>query len=88
MTEILNNPDIRDFLTSLVAGELNIATEIAWIVIATTLSMIGGAIGAMLLAGKDIGYQFAATLGALFGPAGVIPAIFLSFAVLKLFTNY
>ncbi|WP_089092812.1 hypothetical protein [Nodularia sp. NIES-3585] len=82
------NIDMKDFLTTLVAGDLNIATEFAWIFIATTLSMVGGAIGGMLLAGKDIGYQFSATLGALLGPAGVIPAILISLAILNLFTNY
>jgi hypothetical protein len=79
---------MKDFLTTLAAGELNIATEFAWIFIAIALSMVGGAMGAMLLAGKDIGYQLSATLGALFGPAGAIPAILLAFALLNLFTNY
>ncbi|TVP62836.1 MAG: hypothetical protein EA343_09895 [Nodularia sp. (in: Bacteria)] len=79
---------MKDFLTTLAAGDLNIATEFVWILIATTLSMIGGAIGGILLAGKDIGYQFSATLGALLGPAGVIPAILISLAVLNLLTNY
>ena len=74
--------------SSLASGELNISTEIFWLIIATLLSMLGGAIGGMLLAGKDIGYQFSATLGGLFGPAGVIPAILLGLAVLNLFTNY
>ncbi|AUB39586.1 ABC-type spermidine/putrescine transport system, permease component II [Nostoc flagelliforme CCNUN1] len=50
--------------------------------------MVGGAIGGMLLAGKDIGYQFSAMLGALFAPAGVIPAILLGLAALNLLTNY
>ena len=79
---------MKEFLTTLATGELNIATEFVWILIAATLSMVGGAIGAMLLAGKDIGYQLSATLGALFGPAGIIPAILLGFLVLNLFTNY
>ncbi|MBE9199917.1 MULTISPECIES: hypothetical protein [unclassified Nodularia (in: cyanobacteria)] len=79
---------MKEFLTTLATGELNIATEFAWILIATALSMVGGAVGAMLLAGKDIGYQFSATLGALFGPAGVIPGLFIGFALLNLFTNY
>ncbi|MBN3894313.1 MAG: hypothetical protein HWQ41_03265 [Nostoc sp. NOS(2021)] len=88
MRDILINPNVRDFLTSLADGDLNIATEFVWIIIATALSMVGGAIGGMLLAGKDIGYQFSAMLGALFAPAGVIPAILLGLAVLNLLTNY
>ncbi|MDZ8026540.1 MAG: hypothetical protein RMY36_021545 [Nostoc sp. SerVER01] len=88
MQEILTSHTIRDFLTSLVAGDLNIATEFIWLVTAIVLSMIGGAIGGMLLAGKDIGYQFSAMLGALFAPAGVIPAIILGLAILNLLKNY
>ncbi|MHC5730099.1 MAG: asr0689 family protein [Nostoc sp.] len=67
---------------------MNIATEFVWVIIATALSMVGGAIGGMLLAGKDIGYQFSAMLGALFAPAGAIPAIILGLAVLNWLTNY
>ena len=88
MIDILTNLNVRDFLTSLADGDLNIATEFVWVIIATALSMVGGAIGGMLLAGKDIGYQFSAMLGALFAPAGVIPAIILGLAVLNFLTNY
>jgi len=88
MRDILTNPNVINFLTNLADGDLNIATELVWLVIATVLSMVGGAIGGMLLAGKDIGYQFSAMLGALFAPAGVIPAILLGFVVLNLLSNY
>jgi hypothetical protein len=88
MRDILTIPIVRDLLTSLASGDLNIETGFVWLVIATALSMVGGAIGGMLLAGKDIGYQFSAILGALFGPAGVIPAILLGLVVLNLLTNY
>ncbi|MCC5604963.1 hypothetical protein [Nostoc favosum] len=88
MRDILAYPNVINFITSLADGELNIATEIVWLIIAAALSMVGGAIGGMLLAGKDIGYQFSAMLGALFAPAGVIPAIFLGLAALNLLTNY
>ncbi|MEA5583138.1 hypothetical protein VB620_17545 [Nodularia harveyana UHCC-0300] len=79
---------MNDILRTLATGELNLATELGWLLIATALSMVGGAIGGMVLAGKDIGYKFSATLGALFGPAGAIPAIFLSFAIINLFKHY
>jgi len=88
MRDILTNPSVINFLTSLADGDLNIATEFVWVIIATALSMVGGAIGGMLLAGKDIGYQFSAMLGALFAPAGAIPAILLGLAVLNWVTNY
>ncbi len=88
MRDILTNSSVINFLTSLADGNLNIATEFVWVIIATALSMVGGAIGGMLLAGKDIGYQFSAMLGALFAPAGAIPAILLGLAVLNWLTNY
>ncbi|BAY22906.1 hypothetical protein NIES2100_26700 [Calothrix sp. NIES-2100] len=77
-----------DVLSNFLSGELNITTVILTLIIATLVSMLGGAIGAMLLAGKDLGYKFSATLGGLFGPAGVIPAVVLGLAVLNLFTNF
>ncbi|MHC5676062.1 asr0689 family protein [Nostoc sp.] len=88
MRDILTNSGVINFLTSLADGDLNIATEFVWVIIATALSMVSGAIGGMLLAGKDIGYQFSAMLGALFAPAGAIPAIILGLAVLNWLTNY
>ncbi|BBD66469.1 hypothetical protein NIES4072_62610 [Nostoc commune NIES-4072] len=88
MRDIFTYSNVINFLTSLADGDLNIATEFVWLIIAAALSMVGGAIGGMLLAGKDIGYQFSAMLGALFAPAGVIPAIFLGLAALNLLTNY
>ncbi|AFZ27478.1 hypothetical protein Cylst_5466 [Cylindrospermum stagnale PCC 7417] len=88
MSQILTSLELKDFLTTLASGELNLATECAWVVIAIALSMIGGAIGGMLLAGKDIGYQFAAMLGSLFAPAGVIPAVIFGLTVLNLLTNF
>ncbi|MEH2166448.1 MAG: hypothetical protein V7K41_07205 [Nostoc sp.] len=88
MRDIFTYSNLINFITSLADGDLNIATEFVWLIIATAFSMIGGAIGGMLLAGKDIGYQFSAMLGALFAPAGVIPAILLGLAALNLLTNY
>ena len=87
MTEIITAPHFKELLTSLAVGDINLMTGIVWLLIATALSMIGGAIGGMLLAGKDIGYQFSALLGGLFGPAGVIPAILLGLFFLKFLTN-
>ncbi|MDZ7954673.1 hypothetical protein [Nostoc sp. DedQUE09] len=88
MRDIFTHSNVINFITSLADGELNIATEVSWLIIALILSMVGGAIGGMLLAGKDIGYQFSAMLGALLAPAGVIPAILLGLATLSLLTTY
>ncbi|MBD2206599.1 hypothetical protein H6G33_30955 [Calothrix sp. FACHB-1219] len=77
-----------NFFSSFSSGEINISTVLLSLLIATVAAMLGGAIGGMLLAGKDIGYKFSATLGGLFGPAGVIPAVLLGLAVLNLFSNF
>jgi hypothetical protein len=88
MQHILLTLVTGDFLTNLAAVKLNITTEFIWLITGIVLSMIGGAIGGMLLAGKDIGYEFSAILGALFAPAGVIPAIILGLVILNFLTNY
>ncbi len=84
MTDILTNSTLGDFLTSLASGEINLITVIVWLLIAAAISIVGGAIGGMLLAGKDIGYQLSAMLGGLFAPVGVIPAILLGLFLLNL----
>jgi hypothetical protein len=68
MTDIFNNLALREFLHSL-NTDINLTTGLTWLVIAIIISMIGGAIGGMILAGKDLGYTFAATIGSLFAPA-------------------
>ncbi|MFN6566117.1 hypothetical protein [Dendronalium sp. ChiSLP03b] len=88
MRDILSAPNVSDFLQNMLAGDLNIVTGLLWLVLATVVSMIGGAIGGMILAGKDIGYSFSAMLGALFAPAGAIPAILLGLVILTLWTNF
>jgi hypothetical protein len=87
MTNILTDPHFKELLTSLAVGDINPMTGVVWLLIATALSMVGGAIGGMFLAGKDIGYEFSALLGGLFAPAGVIPAILLGLFILNLLTN-
>ncbi|QLE59212.1 hypothetical protein [Nostoc sp. TCL26-01] len=88
MSEIFNNSHLNDFLNNMVNGDLTLVTEILWLVIATIISMLGGAIGGMILAGKDIGYSLSATLGALFAPTAAIIAIVLGFFTLTFLNNY
>ncbi|MBE9236492.1 hypothetical protein IQ227_10775 [Anabaena aphanizomenioides LEGE 00250] len=83
MFDFINNPEFRDFLYSLNTN-LNFTTALAWLAIAVILSMVGGAIGGMILAGKDLGYKFSATIGSLFAPAGVIPTLILGLLILNL----
>ncbi len=81
---LANNPNIQDFLHNLIAGEITWFTALFLLAIATAVSIIGGAIGGVLLAGKDLGYRLAAMIGGLFGPAGVIPTVAIGLVVLKL----
>ena len=81
---VTSNPGIQDFFTNLVTGEITLITGIFWLLFAGFVSMISGAIGGILLAGKDIGYELAAILGSLFGPAGVVPVAAIGLVVLKL----
>jgi hypothetical protein len=78
---------MTDFLSSLLSGDINLITSLVWLVIAASLSIVGGAIGGVLLAGKDLGNELAAMTGGLLGPAGVIPAIFLGLLILNLLNN-
>lgn len=87
MADILTNYDLSGMVTSLMAGDLNLLTGFIWFIVATVVSMVGGAIGGMLLAGEELGYNFAAILGGLFGPAGVIPGAILGLIVLNLLSS-
>ena len=87
MEDILTNQDLSGMINRLMDGDLNLLTGFIWFIVATVVSMIGGAVGGMLLAGEELGYNFAAILGGLFGPAGVIPGAILGLIVLNLLSN-
>ena len=82
MFDFVNDPEWVSFLHSLIT-DINLLTILVWVVIAIIISMIGGAIGGMFLAGKEIGYKLSATVGSLFAPAGVIPAIILGLIIVS-----
>ncbi|MBW4479324.1 MAG: hypothetical protein KME54_21335 [Tolypothrix brevis GSE-NOS-MK-07-07A] len=79
---------MTDFLSSLLSGDINLITSLVWLAIAAGLSIVGGAIGGILLAGKDLGYELAAMTGGLLGPAGVIPAVFIGLVLLNYLNNF
>ncbi|MER3494109.1 MAG: hypothetical protein C4323_18535 [Mastigocladus sp. ERB_26_2] len=79
---------MTDLLTTLASGDINLLTGLFWLIIATGLSVVGGAIGGILLAGEELGYKFAATIGGLFAPAGVIPAMVLGLLLLNFCPNF
>lgn len=87
MIEFINDPLVNNFITSFANGDITFFTGLAWLVIATALSMVGGAIGGVMLAGEDLGYELAAILGGFFGPAGAVPATFLGLIFLNIAIN-
>lgn len=84
ISNAIASDSFQQFLSSLGTGEITWLTGIFWLAVATALSILGGAIGGVLLARKDLGYSLSAMIGGLFGPVGVIPAVLLGLAVLKL----
>ncbi len=88
MSEILENLGtnfiLDGFFHNLMMGEITLLTGLLFLMIAAIISVIGGAIGGMFLAGKDLGYELAAMIGGLFGPAGVIPMAMIGLVLLKL----
>lgn len=66
------------------AGELGWAGAAVLLLVAIVVSMAGGAAAGVWLAGKDLGAQLAAMMGALFGPTAAVPAVLLGLAVLAL----
>lgn len=79
---------MEEFLNNMVFGDVTLVTGLLWLLIATLISMVGGAIGGMILAGKEIGYSFSAMLGALFAPAGTIPTLVLGFLALNFLSGF
>lgn len=84
LANLANNPNVQDFFNNLIAGDITWLTAAFLLAIATGFSIIGGAIGGIFLARKDLGYQLAAMIGGLFGPAGVIPVVAIGLVILKL----
>ncbi len=84
MNEWLQDPYIQQFLTDLVNGQITLFTGVFWVLIAAGISIVGGAIGGILLAGKTLGVQLSAMIGGLFGPTAVIPATAIALVVLKI----
>ncbi|YAI81516.1 MAG: hypothetical protein ACQJCO_06805 [cyanobacterium endosymbiont of Rhopalodia sterrenbergii] len=78
------NSTLHHFFMDLMMGEITLVTGLFWLLVAAVISVIGGAIGGVLLAGRDIGYQLSAMMGSLLGPAGVIPVIVVGLILLKL----
>lgn len=73
----------ESFISQLVAGQITWGTGLVWIVAAFFIALAGGAAAGVKLAGKNLGNELAALMGAMFGPAGAVPAILLGLILLK-----
>jgi hypothetical protein len=66
----------------LAAGQLNAITIAIYTIFSAALAMAGGAAAGVKLAGKDLGNELAASMGAMFGPIGAVPGILLALVIL------
>ena len=82
MQEILHDPLIQGFIQDFVNQRITLETGLVWLLIAIGFSILGGAIGGVVLAGKDLGSRLAAMIGGLYGPAAIIPAASLGLALI------
>lgn len=76
---------MQGFLAQLGSGQVGIGSAVLWLLVALVLSVVGGALAGVRLAGKDLGNELAAMMGAMFGPTAVVPAVLLGLIVLAVF---
>ena len=69
-------------MDQLISGQLNVLNIASWTLLAFVLAMAGGAMTGMKLAAKDLGYELAALMGAMYGPTGAVPGMLLGLIVL------
>lgn len=75
---------MEEILNQLATGQLGVFTIAIWTFLAFLLAMGGGAVAGVRLAGKDLGNELAALMGAMFGPTGAVPGILLGLIILAL----
>jgi hypothetical protein len=76
---------MQGLMTQLGSGQLTPVTALFWLLIAMLVAMAGGAIAGIRLAGKDLGTELAAMMGAMFGPTAALPAVMVGLIVLAIF---
>ena len=59
---------MQDLIAQLGTGQIGLGTGVVCLIAAFVLAMIGGALAGVRLAGKDLGNDLAAVMGAMFGP--------------------
>ena len=82
MQEILNDPLLQGFFHDFINQQITLATGVVWLLIAIAFSIVGGALGGVILAGKDLGLRLSAMIGGLYGPAAIIPTATLGLALI------
>ena len=75
---------MQGIVDQLVAGRVSATTFAIWVVLALLLSLAGGALAGIKLAGNDLGNELAAMMGAMFGPTAAVPGIVVGLIVLAL----
>ena len=74
---------MESFAHSVAVGEINILTGVTWLLAAFLLAAGAGAVSALKFAGKDVGNELAAMMGAMFGPIGAVPGVIVALIVLR-----
>lgn len=71
-------------MEQLVGGQLGALTIVIWTGLALLLSIAGGALMGIKLAGQNLGNDLAALMGAMFGPTAAVPGVLIGLMVLAL----
>jgi hypothetical protein len=66
----------------LAAGHLNPVSILVWTILSILVAVVAGVISGILLAGKTLGNDLAAAMGAMFGPVAVAPAVLVGLMLL------
>lgn len=82
MDAILHDPLLQAFIHDFMSQKVTLITGPFWLLIAIAFAIVGGALGGVVLAGKDLGLRLAAMIGGLYGPAAMIPAATLGLALI------
>ena len=78
---------MENILTNIMSSDINIFNGLVLLLIAIPLSMAGGAIGGIILAGKEFGYNFSAMIGSLFAPIGAVTGVTLGLILLYIWNH-
>lgn len=84
MEALFNDPLLRILIQDFTSQNLTLATGLIWLLIGVAFAILGGALGGIVLAGKEIGVRLSAMIGGLYGPAAVIPVMLLGLSLIGL----